>query len=355
MIKKNYFYIVLAAAGLSLLLIFISLSSGSEESSQATPLSSHPTSPFKSSIFGVGIVESSSRNISLGAPSGRIVKKVEVKVGQEVKKGDLLIYFDDRDLLKELQLAHTNEERATLELQKLEKEPSEENLSLAKANYEKAKLSYELASSEYNRILNLSNPKAISTEERERRQFEKETAFINLNEAQIRLEKIAKGADRLDLEIARTNQREAESQIEKIEVEINKTIITSPINGTVLQIKLEEGEMAPQDTARTPAIIVGNTDCMNLRVSINQFDAPYFDPKSTAIAYLQGDANIKFDLEFLRIEPYLVAKTDLTNDVTEKVDTRVLQIIYRFKHLDHRAYVGEQMDVFIDANFPTVK
>jgi hypothetical protein len=119
-----------------------------------------------------------------------------------------------------------------------------------------------------------------------------------------------------------------------------------------LQIKLQEGEIAPLDTSLRPAIIVGNTDKMNLRVSINQFDAPYFNKNAKAIAYVQGDANTSYALKFLRIEPYLVAKKDLTNDVTEKVDTRVLQVIYRFEMRDPPVFVEEQMDVFIEASFP---
>ena len=53
-------------------------------------------------------------------------------------------------------------------------------------------------------------------------------------------------------------------------------------------------------------------------------------------------------LTFVRIEPYIVPKRSLTGESTERVDTRVLQIIFRFDLPQIPVYVGQQMDVFIE-------
>ena len=65
------------------------------------------------------------------------------------------------------------------------------------------------------------------------------------------------------------------------------------------------------------------------------------------------NARIEFPLEFVRLEPYLVNKQNFTNEITDKVDTRVLQVIYRIKKHDHPIFIGQQMDVFIEAEFPS--
>ncbi len=54
----------------------------------------------------------------------------------------------------------------------------------------------------------------------------------------------------------------------------------------------------------------------------------------------------------MRIEPYVVPKKSLTGDSTERVDTRVLQVIFSFTRGDLPIFVGQQMDVFIDAPGP---
>ena len=55
-----------------------------------------------------------------------------------------------------------------------------------------------------------------------------------------------------------------------------------------------------------------------------------------------------YPLEFERVEPYVIPKKSLTGDNTERVDTRVLQVIYSLDVTDRPVYVGQQLDVFID-------
>ena len=54
-------------------------------------------------------------------------------------------------------------------------------------------------------------------------------------------------------------------------------------------------------------------------------------------------------MKFYRVEPYVVPKKSLTGESTERVDTRVLQVLYSFSTDDLPVYVGQQMDVFIEA------
>ena len=64
---------------------------------------------------------------------------------------------------------------------------------------------------------------------------------------------------------------------------------------------------------------------------------------------VRGNADLTYPLKFVRFEPFVLPKKSLTGDSTERVDTRVLQVIYRVERDDLRLFVGQQMDVFIDA------
>ena len=70
---------------------------------------------------------------------------------------------------------------------------------------------------------------------------------------------------------------------------------------------------------------------------------------SPGVAYLKGSTKQSIPLTFVRIEPYIVPKTALTGANTERVDTRVLQIIYRFDLPPFPVYAGQQVDVFIQS------
>ncbi len=62
---------------------------------------------------------------------------------------------------------------------------------------------------------------------------------------------------------------------------------------------------------------------------------------------LRGDPRQKFELRFVRVEPYVVPKKSLTGDNSERVDTRVLQVIYAVEGSGLPLYVGQQVDVYI--------
>jgi HlyD family secretion protein len=51
----------------------------------------------------------------------------------------------------------------------------------------------------------------------------------------------------------------------------------------------------------------------------------------------------------------VIPKKSLTGDSTERVDTRVLQVLYTFDPGDKPIYLGQQMDVFIETAPPTTQ
>ena len=66
------------------------------------------------------------------------------------------------------------------------------------------------------------------------------------------------------------------------------------------------------------------------------------------MAYVRGNRDLRAEAVFVRVEPYVKPKTSLTGSSTEKVDTRVLQVIFSFDRNILPVYVGQQMDVFVE-------
>lgn len=351
--NRHYFLVIVAIALSCLGLIFFSMlreiaSPITKEPSVAPP----PLTPYKTSISGVGIVEPSSENIFIGTPINRLVDKVLASVGDKVKKGDVLFRLEARDLEANLLAREAAYQIARAKLQKLKEYPRSDDLLVAEATTNSVKAEYDFAKHQYEMVRDLPDPRAISQEEINRRLSNYKQAEAKWQQSQADLNKIKDGSWAPDLEIARLEVLEAEANMLAVKTEIQRTIIQAPIDGTVLQVKIHEGEFPPPDPFKVPMIILGNIDELFLRVSINQFDISNFRKKSSAVAFLQGDATVKFPLEFVCLEPFLVYKQNLSNEIIEKVDTRVLQIIYRIKTNGHRLFVGQQMDVFIESEYP---
>jgi multidrug efflux pump subunit AcrA (membrane-fusion protein) len=350
--NRNYFLIIAFAALASLFLIFFSLWREIETPGVKEPVILPPVAPYKFSISGVGVAEASSENVSISSPLNRLVDKVWVKVGEKVKKGDILFTLENSDLKAELAAQEEAYRIGMTRLHRLQAYPRSEDLEIAIAGEKGAQAELELARHQYEMILGLLDPRAVSQEERNRRFYQYQQAEAKWRQAQADANKVRAGTWAPDLEVARLQAQQALANANRVKAEIQRTIVQSPIDGTVLQVKVHEGEFSSAEPFKIPMMIIGNIDDMFLRVSIDQYDIPNFDPSARAVAFLQGDAKIKFPLEFVRAEPLLVNKENLTNELTEKVDTRVLQIIYRILEKDHHIYVGQQMDVFIESENP---
>jgi len=128
--------------------------------------------------------------------------------------------------------------------------------------------------------------------------------------------------------------------------------VCASVGGQVLQLKVHLGEfapVAPQASGQPPLILLGSVTPLHVRVDVDENDASRVRPAASATAYLRGNRQVNTPLKFVRFEPYVVPKKSLTGDTTERVDTRVLQVIYSFDRNNLPIFVGQQMDVFIEA------
>lgn len=95
-------------------------------------------------------------------------------------------------------------------------------------------------------------------------------------------------------------------------------------------------------------ILFGRVNPLWLLVDVDEEDAWRVKAGASAVAFLRGNKDMKVPLQFVRFQPDVIAKTSLTGDTTERVDTRVLDVVYSFDRGDLPIYGGQLMDVFIE-------
>jgi HlyD family secretion protein len=96
-------------------------------------------------------------------------------------------------------------------------------------------------------------------------------------------------------------------------------------------------------------MLLGDDTNLHVRVDIDENDAWRFRPCAGAVASARGNPDIKTPLQYVRTDPDVVPKVLLTGDTTQRTDARVLQVVYSFDPKSLPLYVGQQMDVFIEA------
>ncbi len=315
----------------------------------AQPVAEPAAAPFAAYVAGAGIVESASENIAISAAVPGLISAVMVKPGDKIKKGDALFSVDDRPF----QATKTEQEGllalAEAKLAKLKGLPRPEDIPPAEARVREAEGSLSEAQNELARREKLSDARAISDQELMQRRFAVQVASARAQEARAQLTLLKAGSWGPDIAIAESEVAVAKAQLQSTLIEIERHTVRSPVDGEVLQVKVRVGEYAPAAAMANPLMLVGTVDTLQLRVDIDENDAWRVKAGAAAKASLRGNSSISTGLTFVRFEPYIIPKRSLTGESTERVDTRVLQVLFSFPRGAIPVYVGQLMDVFIEA------
>ncbi len=291
------------------LLTMATLWGGNKKAVPPPPAEPPPISPYPLTVAASGIIEAMHENVWIAPPVSGLVTTVHVVVEDRVKKGDAIFQLDDRELRAQLRT-------------------KTDSLPPAAARIAEQDIHLKDLQDQLRRLQAVKDRRAVSQDDVRRKWHEVEGAKRGLIRA------------RADLQLARTQRDEVEALLQRLTVR-------APRDGTILQVNIRAGEYAMVN-ASDPLILLGDTETLQVRADIDEVNAPQVVPGSPAVAYLKGYTNKSIPLTFDRIEPYIVPKRSLTGDNRERVDTRVLQIIYQFQRPPFPVYVGQQVDVFIE-------
>ncbi len=315
----------------------------------APPVAPPAEAPFASYVAGSALIEANTENIAIGTNVSGIVTEIAVKPGSRVQAGDPLFKIDDRSLRAQREVQRSALRLAREQLARLAAQPRPEEIPPAEARVEEARAALADARSQLDLWDSVADKRAVSQDELNRRRYAAQVAAARLRQSETQLALLKAGTWKPDIEIATAQVEAAEAQLRQTETEIERLTVRAPVAGEVLQVKIRLGEYALAGVLQTPLMLIGNLDPLHVRVDVDENDAWRVRPGAPAMAFVRGNRDLKTPLRFVRIEPYVVPKRSLTGDSTERVDTRVLQILYSFDRTALPVFVGQQMDVFIEA------
>lgn len=254
-----------------------------------------PAKPYEGNLAASGIVEALSDNVALGVSEPGVVTAVHVKVWDRVEAGQPLLSLDDRALTAQLGVNEANAAVAAAALHRLQ---------------------VQLA-----RLKGVADPRAVSEDE------------VRTKESDVAV---------ADAQLLAASELAAQTR-----VQLARLTVRAPRAGTILQVNVRPGEYASA-TPKVAPLVLGDVDQLQVRAEVDEQNASRLRPGESATAYLKGNASEPITLRFVRIEPFVVPKVSLTGASTERVDTRVLQVIYAFDRPgDRTVYVGQQVDLYV--------
>jgi len=284
------------------------------------------SNPYEKGIYANGIIESyqtSGENINIYPEVPGTVSNILITEGQHVTAGVPLLMLDD------------SVQRATAEQQKAQSESAKAQIGLAKASlkslqdqFNKQKNSYDL------------DPKSVSKDA--------------LDTAQNAVE-----VGKENLEVAHKQYEASLKSYLASNALLLKYVIKAPSDGVALAINSavgsyisSQGSYDSYTGSFEPPIVMGMRNSQNyigVRCYIDEILIHRLPQPSQMHARMSiRGTNISIPLEYVRAQPYVTPKIELSNQRTERVDVRVLPIIFRFeKPKDISLYPGQLVDVYI--------
>jgi multidrug efflux pump subunit AcrA (membrane-fusion protein) len=334
------------------------MTAAQQKSPPAVPPVEPAKSPFAKQLAGSGIIEPETENISIGTHLPGIVEQVHVRVGDMVRPGMPLFRLDDRQLNAELVVKKAFLENARAALEKLNNAPRPEELPPLRARVNEMQAGVEDQTKQLDRLRRLGS--AASEDELTRREAGVAVAKAQLERAKADLALSEAGSWKFDKLVAISAVTQAQAQVEQTATELGRLTVKAPrlkwdaaslaSDGTefkVLQVNVRPGEFVATVQGQ-PLIVLGHVGQLHVRVDIDENDIGRFRKNLPGFAQPRGNPGVKFPITFVRVEPYVIPKRSLTGSNTERVDTRVLQVIYRLETTEQNLFVGQQMEVFLN-------
>ncbi len=336
------------------------MTSAQQKTEPAAPPVAPAKSPFAKQLAGAGIVEPDTENIIIGTHLPGVIERIYVKVGDAVRPGQTLFRLDDRHLRAELDVRNANLGSTLASLERTNNLPRAEELPPLRAKVAEAEANLQDQNKMYDRLRKLSTT-VISEDELSRREMGVEVAKAQLLKAKADIALQESGAWKFDRVIAGSAVKQMQTLVEQTKIELTRLTVNAPrllwddaksaepTEFKVLQISVRPGEYVSTLQGQS-LIVLGHVGKLNVRVDIDENDIGRFRPNLSGYAQPRGNATVMFPIEFVRVEPYVIPKKSLTGASTERVDTRVLQVIYRLDLKDRPLFVGQQMEVFLNTD-----
>ena len=228
--KKRFFIFLglLVAAGAA---YYFFSSNSKQETTYLTELVTRGN--VEKTVVASGSVESMNE-VDVGAQASGKITKLYVKLGQEIKKGEMIADIDSTTQINTL-----NTKKAAL--------------VSYQAQLKAKKTSYDVALSSYNRLSKLYTQKA--------------TSLDSLNTAKSTLDNA-----KAEMEAIEANIKQAEIEVNTAETNVGYTKITAPMDGTVISVPVSEGQTVNANQTTPTIVTIADLSKMKIKPEISEGD-----------------------------------------------------------------------------------
>ncbi len=320
------------------------------------------SNPYEKGVYASGIVESAQPhgvNIAISPEVSGTVVHIAVQSGQTVAKGEVLFTIDDTVQRRTVEQLKAQSTAALEALRRMKAEPRKETLDVAFAQMEYAKAVVEDKREQLAKLLKAAelNVKAVSRDDLDKARHALQIAQRSYDVAQKQYQLVKAGSWDYEVRHQEAQYLAAQKAYEAAAKLLEKYTVRAPTEGTVLLVQASvgsyvspQGAYDPHTRSYGPVVVMGSGgDQLQIRCYVDEILIPQMPAPDRLVAtmFLRGSTQ-GIPLSYVRVDPYVIPKIQLASGRTERVDVRVLPVIFRFTKPDTLAiYPGQLVDVYI--------
>ena len=319
-------------------------------------------SPYVSAIYAEGIIESaqtSGENINIYPEVAGTVKEILVCEGQRVKAGQPLLQIDDSIQRATAEQQGSQAEAAAALLRELRAQPRKENLDVADAQVVAAEASLKTARDtlQKDQAAYEIDPRSVSKDALDSALNAAAVAEAELIVAKKQDDLTKAGAWIYDIQNQERQQHALARAYAASRALLGKYTLRASRDGAVLSINTIVGSyVSPQGAydaytqGADPVVVLGSlSSSLHVRCYVDEILVPRLPLGSKMKAQMSvRGSDVKIPLDFVRVQPYVSPKIELSDQRQERVDVRVLPVIFKIAGPSNaNLYPGELVDVFI--------
>ena len=316
--------------------------------SRTAPTPAPPqASRSESLVAGPGRVEPTSEDIKLGSELSGKLKAVNVEEGDTIRRGQVLAELENDDYRAQVASAEADVTAKEAALRKVVNGARSQERLEASSSVRAAEVVMNNARSEMERRQKLFQAGVVSREEAERYAREYDVAAAKYREATEHHSLVDDHAREEDQSLAEADLKLARARLEEARARYAKTLIKSPIDGTVLRKHHRNGEsVSNSSTAPDPILTIGDQGVLNVRVEVDETEVSKVRVGQKVYVTADAYGQQRFWGHVIRVGEELGRKNIRTDEPTEHVDTKILETLVE---LDPGAHlpVGLRVDAFI--------
>ncbi len=338
--------LILISAAAFVLIVSLKLFSAHSENVSAAQKASQ-SAQLEPLVAGPGRVEPISEDIQIGSELSGKLESVNVEEGDSIKRGGVLAVLMNGDYRAQVRSAEAQVNAREATLRKVVNGARQQERAEALSTVHETEAVMNNANAEMERRRQLFTAGVISREEYERYSREYDVARAKYREASEHHSLVDDHAREEDQAMAEADLRLAKANLEDAKARYEKTIIRSPIDGTVLRKHHRNGEsVSNSSTVPDPIVTIGDKNVLRVRVDVDETEVSKVRVGQKAYVTADAFGDKRFWGRVVRVSEQLGPKNIRTDEPTERVDRKILETLVELESGSHLP-VGLRVDAFI--------